>query len=185
MHIPVGNTQWKMLPVLSRLCFASIKVAGPGGSSVWRPSLDVVPFPSSPAQESQCSPQTPTAKGGKSSTKLLEGDSQEIELLKFWRKWSSWHGAEPCFFVDLYLVERKKSPSKEPLLSRQKAAPQFEQSLQYGGKFSQKHEEKLPIPFFSPSPSLVTASEPSVPPAAVRHCCPCLPLTPTSKHKPG
>lgn len=72
----------------------------------------------------------PKAKGKRSSTKPLERDSQEMELLEPWRKWSSWHGAELCFVVDLCLVGRKKSPSKEPLLSRQKAAPCFEQSLE-------------------------------------------------------
>lgn len=169
---PVGNTRGEMLPGLSRLCFASIKVAGPGGNTMGRHSLHVLP-----AQESQCSPQTPTAKGGRISTKLLERDSQEMEFLKSWRKWSSWHGAELGFLVDLCWVERKKSPSKEPLLSRQKAAPWFEQSLEQGGKFSQKHEEKLPIPLCSPS--LVTVCEPSVPAAAVRPCWLCLPPIPS------
>lgn len=57
-------------------------------------------------------------------------DSQEMELLEPWRKCSSWHGAELCFSVNLCLLGSKKSPSKEPLLSRQKAAPCFEQSLE-------------------------------------------------------
>lgn len=142
----VCTSQWetprgKRSQFLSRVCFTPVKVAGPGGSTVGRHSLDVLP-----AQEPQGSPQTPTARGGRISTRLLERDSQEMEKLKSWRKWSSWHGAEPCFCVDLGLVGSKKSPSKEPLLSRQKAAPWFEQSLEKGGKFSQKHEEKLPIP---------------------------------------
>lgn len=78
----------------------------------------------------------------RSSTRLLERDSQEMEWLKSWRKWSFWHGAELCSCGDLCLVGRKKSPSKEPLLSRQKAAPCFEQSLQKGGKFSQKNRRR-------------------------------------------